>query len=339
MAYFVNDQNTVSMQQESGTYANASGSQIWLGLVQSHEIEENLNTEQVRYVGTASRNVDRFDNKAKDYTGTISYFPQDWRMLIYALGSNIDSGSAAPQVPFTHVASEINSDDNNKFTSGTKNPFMSFTIEDHHDNAVAAGRLGRTLNGCVLDELSLSWTEGDFITMDASYIAQSLAYSKSAAVTAVTASTLRPFMFSDVKVHIASGNVIAGVKDGTLTINNNLVARHYATGSEEIELPIPTNREYELSLTLDASSEETDTFYGNYFLSGTSFNTFLEITAADAGAGSRSCFIVMSGCRVTEMSNPTGLDETAEQSITIAAAGPVVATVKDAILIYNPWLV
>ncbi len=337
-AYFINDQNTCSFSYESGTYAASSGTAQWPGLVQSHEIEENLNTELVRYAGTASRNVDRFDNKAKDYTGTLSMFPQDWKMLVFALGSNIDTGSATATVPYTHTISEIDSNKGNAFTSGTKNPFMSFTIEDHHDNAVATGRLGRTVKGCVLNELSISWSEGDFITMDASYIAQSLAYSKSAAVTAVTAASTRPMLFSDVQVHISSGNVITGVKDGTLTINNNLVARHYATGSEEIELPIPTNRDYELSLTLDASSEETDTLYGNYFLSGTSFNAALAIAQADAGAGSRDAWIVLSGCRVTEMSNPTALEETAEQTITIAPQ-TVNAIISDEIALYNPWLV
>jgi len=87
MTRFMSDQNRTCFQYESGTYANTSGTRQWLGLVQDHSLEPNMNVMQIRYQGSTDRNVDDFADGMKEWNGTISYYPQDWKMLGFAIGS------------------------------------------------------------------------------------------------------------------------------------------------------------------------------------------------------------------------------------------------------------
>ena len=85
------------MLYESGTYANPSGtSGNWLGLVTSFSPSDEENVKTIRYTGTSSRNAAMLINTAKDYDGTITYHPQDFRMFGFAFGSIVDSGSPSP---------------------------------------------------------------------------------------------------------------------------------------------------------------------------------------------------------------------------------------------------
>ena len=126
MSLYVADQNLVAMKFESGTYGVASGAGQWIGLVTDHSPSDEENIQQIRYTGTSSRNVGIQINTAKDYEGTLTFHPQNFRMFGFALGSTVDSGTAGS--PFNHVISEINSDDTYAFTSGTNTCFPSFTL-------------------------------------------------------------------------------------------------------------------------------------------------------------------------------------------------------------------
>ena len=299
MAYMISDQNYVGFFYESGTYASTLGTTLhWPGLVQNHEVDETVTKERIRYTGTGDRNVSQFENSTKDVTGTLSIYPQDWKFLAFALGSNVDAGSPSP---YSHVISEVNSDNGNYATSGTKNPFTSFTIEDSHMGPQpGSNNFVRTVVGCMVDSFSVSSAEGEMATVEVNYIAQNVT-AGSGERTAITQDTSRPYKWQDFKVHLESGNTIDGLKDVSLTVNNNLVARHYLNGSQVIELPIPTTRDYELSLTLDESTEWTQTLYNTYFLTGSKFNVLFEVNDT-ARAGSASMLMSLSGCVLDDMS-------------------------------------
>src|SRR3990167_238084 len=100
MSRTVSDQNKLVHIFESGTYASSSGTGQWIGLVTNHTPTETMGVQHIRYLSSANRNVDISVDGPADFSGQITYHPQDWKMLQYALGSCVDAGSPSP---YTHV--------------------------------------------------------------------------------------------------------------------------------------------------------------------------------------------------------------------------------------------
>lgn len=332
MARYVGDQFKVVLLFESGTYASTSGTGQWIGLIQDHDVAEKITTQEIRYAGQANRDVGLFVDTALDAKGKFKFYPNDFRMLTFAMGSCVDAGSPSP---YTHTITAIDSNVGNAFTSGTLNPFMSFTIEESMSAPGAGLNAIQTVNGCVVDTLELNGKGGGAIECNVDYIGQSVSFSSGTA-TAFTASTTRPFLWADVKMHIPSGTVINELRDWNFKIMNGLNAPHYNNGSKVIAIPIPEDRKYSLGMTIDATSERTQTLYSNYFKGGSTFNVLLEINCADAGVGSRDCFITMSGCRLVEFDSPGKISNVQEQKLKIVPQ-TVTVLVDDLIFKYNPW--
>lgn len=332
-AYYNSDTNQLTFIHESGTYATVSGAGVWIGLVQSFDMDESINTESVRYLGNSSRNVGIFVDGALDFTASLTYYPQDWRLFGFALGSITDGGSPSP---YSHNLSEVDSDGKSGYVSGVHKPFVSFTLEAHQLSAGGTGsNFMRTLNGCMVDSYTISVDGGGFVTCEASIIGQNAVFA-SGAVTAVTATTTRPFMWNDIQVSIPSGTIIPEVKSVSLSINNNMVADHYLNGSEVIFHPVPTERDYELTLTLNAADTLTKTFWTNYFIGGSTFNTFITINDSAAGAGSRDLTLSLSGCKMVDMESPMGNTGMNEQTLTIKPQS-ISAIVADTTQFYGPF--
>ena len=337
-ARYLGDANRSLFFYESGTYGAGSGTGQWIGLVQNSTIDESTGVIPVRYMGTNTRNVDQWVDGPKDVNGTISFFPQDWKFLFFALGSNVDSGSPSPYI---HTISELNSGSMSAFTSGTLSPFTSFQVEDGKKTVGGAGQqFVRTVRGCNVNTFTLNAAQGEIITCDVDYVGQDVLFT-SGNPTAVTETTTRPFMWRDVRVHIPSGTVINEVKSLSLTINNNLEVPHYLNGSQVTAAPIPLSRDYEVSVTLDTTSENTKTFWESYFAggsilnqgTGSEFNMMLEINAS---TGSRDAFFVFSGCKMMDVELPSPMEGVNETTLTITPKN-MVAVVSDAIELYNPW--
>ena len=330
MARYVADQNQVTFKFESGTYAVVSGGEHWIGAVQSNDIDDEMGVIPLRYAGTATRNVDQFIDGPQDVTGTLTFFPQDWKFLHFALGSNVDGGSPSP---YTHTISETNTDNGNAFTSGTLNPFVSFTVVDSQSKGTAGENFVRTVNGCVVDSLTMTAAQGEIINMEVGFRGQSSNYSSGAIAAITDTATTRPFLWSDVEVHKPSGTVLPTVKEVSVTVNNNFEAPHYLNGSRVVSTPFPQSRDYEISLTVDSTSEKTKEFYDQNLIGGSEFNM---IFAVNASTGSRAMAWTFSGCKLMDMESPSEVEGVNEQTLTIAAKTSVVL-VDDAIELYNPW--
>ncbi len=339
MAYYVSDQNTVAMIYSSGTYAIPSGTAAtgqWIGLVQSHSVDEDLTVKDVRFTGTATRNVDKFVDGVINVTGDLSYIAQDFRMLQFALGSVYDGGS--PSI-YTHSISELNSNSANAYTSGTTNPFIDFNIEDIQKSSNKVTK--KTVKGAQVDTFDISWAEDDFVTCDISYIAQQVNPASGTAFVAAEDSTI-PYMSHMVQVQIPSGNtLLQGVKEGTISINNNLVPQHRGTGSKEIQFSVPTNRDYEVTLSLDKDSATiNDNLYQKYFQSGaavTEFNMIIDINDRSAGVGSRDIQFIFSGCRIPTYASPTNAGvEVVPEDITIRPTS-MIAIENNSTQYYRAW--
>ena len=328
MSSFIGDQNKVYFVYESGTFATPNGGAQWIGQIQNHEVDDELNINQVRFVGGGDRDVDSFEPGPEDFTGTVEYYPQDWKMLYFAMGSCTDGGSPSP---YTHDITAISSTQLNGITSGLKNPPISFTMADVQTSAGSSWR--RLMQGCVVDSFEMSWDEGDFVTCTANYIAQTNTFSELAG-SAVTASADRPYQWQDVQVQIPSGTVIQNVKAGTFSINNNTLAPHYSNGSINTDVPQWQNREYEFTVTKNGDDQSTRTFYNSYFRAGSTFNALLVVSES---TGSQELFLTMSGCKLIDMGAPTGnQSEPNEQEITIVPQ-TVTGLVNDTIFKYKAF--
>lgn len=318
--HFLPDQSQVHFLNESGTYASAVGSAKWVGMVQSHEADENVGVIQARYLGTGTRNVDQFIDGPKSFNGTFTYFPQEWTFAYFALGKVTDGGSPSP---FLHTVTEANGDNSDPTN---KEVMPSFQLVDHQGIAVAGSNLNRTFKGCMVNSMSVSVPQGEPVSVEVSYVAQDVSIG-SAAKASVTARTDRPFLYEDVNVHLPSGTTLGNVKEFNLNINNNLIVNHFVDGGRTIGVPQPGDREYQVELTLNAlNGGNTLTPYMTRFISGTEFNMLIDMTAS---TGSRDCLITCSGCKLLDMSAPTSLGDVHEQTLTIAPSSVSILSTDD----------
>lgn len=325
-ARFIGDNNSAGWKYESGTYANASGTEQWPGLVQSSDVVEEESFRQARFINGGSRDISQTWQEAISATGNNSAWVQDWRMLGFTLGSIVTTGS-----PYSHVLTAVNSDSSNGFTSGTSAPFISFSYQDSKKFNDTGLNHNKVLNGAMVDSLSIEWKEGEPVTMNTDMVGQNVTYS-SGAPWAPTANTERPYLWSDTVFGLPSGTPIKFVKSATFKVNNNIVANNYINGSRMPELPYPDNRDYTFDLTCDASTEWAKTFYEQYYKGGSEFN--LHIACGKSAV--RKIDITLSGCTVNSCTDPSSTNGAQEMSIGVVPK-TAVATVVDNIAKYGAW--
>ena len=305
---YLADQNQLYFFPESGTYANQSfaGSRTWIGLVQDHTPDEGAGVVPIRYQGSTDRNVDTFSDGPLDYMGTFTYFPQDWKFLGFAIGS-----ISEPTACGSHIITETNSDDAGDAIAAQS--LSSFTLVDSKKTPTTGSNFIRTFKGCMIDTFGLTMSAGELASVEIGYRAQDVTFS-SGAVAAVSGTLISttPYTWSDIAVHIPSGTALTNCTDFSLTINNNLEARFPLNGSRTIEVPIPLNRDYEVSSTFLMDADNAKTLYDQYYIGGSTFNAMVKI---EATAG--SCYVIMSGCKISDMEVPSPVEGLHEQTATI----------------------
>ena len=326
--FFMSDQHQVAFFNESGTYANQFGSAKWVGMVQSHESDEDMGVINARYLGTASRNVSQFLDGPKSFNNTLTFYPQDWQFLYFAMGKVTDGGSPSP---YTHTITTAHGD-NIDPTNGEILP--SFQVEEFQGIGVTGSNWLRTFDGCMVNSLTITATQGEPVTCEVNYIAQDVTFA-SGAKSSVTATTSRPFMYQDLKVHLyASGTTVDEVKSVALTVNNNLGVNHYVDNNRLVGVPLPGAADYQIEVTLNATATHTKSLYDQYFVGGSTFNALFDFTAS---TGSRILYITCSGCKVLDMEAPSEIgDGPSEQTITIAPE-VVTASATDDIQYYRSF--
>lgn len=328
MGIFVSDRNAVGFFYESGLYANTSGALQWVGQVQDATPDPSVNRIVNRYQGTDSRNVDQFNLGPEDFTASLTYNPQDWKMLVFALGSNVDAGSPSP---YTHTISESENGEGNAFTSGTRCPFMSFGLEVAQKTSTANQNFIRTLKGCNVDTFTITATPGENISCSMDIVAQSNTVSSGAA-SALTPATTRSFLWDDTSVSIAGTDVENNLST-EFSIANNIDSKHFNNGSKVIDSPTFGNRDYTLTITTEGNSLQSASYYDQYFLGGSTFNAQFKVFAV---TGSRDMTLTMSGCSMIDYDAPNPLEGTDEHVLTIQPQ-TVDVLVNDTIENYNPW--
>lgn len=333
MTNFVRDQNKIIFQFESGTYGAGSGaSGTWLGLVTAHSPTESENLVEIRYAGTNSRNFGQQVPGPRDYEGTISFHPQDFRMLGFALGSTQNISGTTNQ----HLITELDSSGRYAFTSGTNQltNFPSFTVIDSKGGQPDGQNAIRTYAGAVIDTYTLTATQSEPISCEVKYKAQSMVLgSKTAQILNIyDQDSTRPYIWSDVTFQLPSGTNFNEVNEIEYNVENNVEARHYVNGSRVVQAMIPTMRNHTLTLTLDPNTNWFKTLT-DFYMNGSIFNAQMLLTqnsSTEYGA------FTFSGCVITELetaSEVEGLDST---SVTIRPQS-VSFTGSDTVRLYNPY--
>jgi len=313
MARYIADQDKTVFLLESGTYANTSGPGFWPGLVTGIEIENAENLIQTRYLGTATRNLDVQDQGPLDVTATLTYAPQDMKVMFWAIGSVTDvSGTVA-----VHNATEINTDSRqNVHTSGTLNPPKSWTIENSKQAPGTGANFIRTIRGAVPNTTTLTVTQGERVTIEQEFIGQSISFG-SGTTTSVTEKTIPSYLWSDGQLTIA-GSTVPTTTEVVLEINQNIQGNHYVNGSRTVATPFPGNRDYTLTVNTDLNNPEATRWFRDLFKGGSSFNAQLDLNADNRGqTGSQHTQFAMSGCRISEMEIPSLNEGVTEATVII----------------------
>lgn len=320
---YIADSNLLAFQFESGTYATASGNQQWIGMVQDHTPSEGAGVVPIRFQGNYNRNIGAFTDGPLEYEGTFTYYPQNWKFLAFAVGSCSETATAG-----SHIIRESNSNDANYAIPSQS--LSSFTLIDSKKTSTTGSNFIRTLKGCMVDSFNLTMSEGEIAACEVGYKAQSVDFS-SGAVTAVTAVTTVPYTWSDIQVQIPSGTAMVNCTEFSLKISNNLESRFPLNGSRTVDTLIPLNRDYEVSATFIMDADNAKPLYDQYFIGGSQFNAMVRIQAV---AG--SCYIIMSGCKITDMEVPSPVEGLHEQTCTIMPTN-VYVNAHDSTVDYNAW--
>lgn len=306
------DRTQIGFLFESGAYGTTSGPNVWIGRVRNHTVTPDLNIVRDRFAGTNTRSVDDFEPTVQSYAGTLTYTPQDWKLAVFALGSNVDSGSPSP---FIHTISEVEGDNVDGVVGGN---IKSFAIEDARRSISDASGLNnvRTLKGCVVDTFAISNAEGEMTEVEINYIAQTNTFSSGAATAITEDTTNAPYHWDHWRWDLPSGTIIQRLKNWNVAYGNNLDARHYANGSPFINQPTLGNRDITMAITVDMDTVDTKNFYDKYFRGGSPFNMFGKGVVS---AGSQDVFITLSGAQVVDMPQPLNLEGNQESVIAIEA--------------------
>ena len=104
----------------------------------------------------------------------------------------------------------------------------------------------------------------------------------------------------------------------SLEINEYKVGKHYNNGSRVISVPYSPRKDYTLNVTMDLDGQDAMWLYEQYYKGGSTFNGTLDMNADITAVGSKHTTLILSGCEVTDMPNPSSADaDTTETTLEI----------------------
>lgn len=337
MARLLGNQNSTFLSFESGAYGTTLDTGIWPGCVNNFEPDDTQNVIKKRCQGNSTRKLNSFINTKEDNGGTLTYNPQDWRMLAFALGKNVDTDPGSPAF-YTHTLTQLESNEISYHASGTPTIFNSFGLETAQRFNPTGGNLTNYYKGCVVNQLTISSTQGDLIECTAEIFASTNAYSSGAMTLSAADVSNRVFIYADTQIHYPSGTLV-DTKTWELVINNNFDrdGAHVHNGSKNIIAPQAQEADNTLTFTMDAESTLAPVLYANWKSGGdVTENAMILINNVHGVGASGTSSISCSGCLIDEFSKPSPAEGINEWSLTLIPKN-VTAVIEDDVEKYNAW--
>lgn len=224
-----------------------------IGLVQSVSPTETNSLIKIRTLG-GDRDYSNIVPGQFEVNGSFSYYLQDGKFLVYAVGEAQDSSHGTTSDAYVHTIGEG--------TSPGSNEFPSFTLEfgNVESESDTSANLVRTYTGCRVNSLSMNGTVDSPLEVSVDWVGQSVLASESSNAGSVTISEKDPYVFYQGALYITSGDVGASdamVDDDKLcqlnsfdvSINNNLESLWYIcksdTNSRALRALVPKGRDWE----------------------------------------------------------------------------------------------
>ena len=241
-----------------------------------------------------------------DASGTIEWDVDDFTFMQYAIGPRAGSGTLAD--PY-----ELQERDNIGYDA-TNIPTLSIEIGSQGDTLDDT----TTFDGCVLNTLTISATQGEVLKASAEIIARSVA--TGTALETYTAPTSRVFVFHEGNVTVGTDTLHCSSFE--LTVSNN-IQTHRRLGSRFIQLPTTGLRRYDFTITLRKKYDDTagvlsGTEIRNQFFGAsgapataavvTAQAISLDINEGTGASGDRVVNIDLSNCYFESWSEPIQLE-------------------------------
>ncbi len=285
--YLSGKRELISIGKET-SYGSAVTPTLRLGL--NARVEPNYENRliEVSGAGTDETTVS-YQFGRKLIKGTLSFVPQDWKMLVFAIGTTTNTGSN----PYTHT-----------FSQNSDKTLMSFTLE--RGISATTNRV-KTFIGCMVNTLTLSWNAGgtgtgSFISCSINFVAKDV--SNGTSITSLTPSSKLGFKNTNVILTLNS-TVKTRCISGSLTINNNLSDGMYScydSSDRLISEPQAQKVTFEGEFVLHYTDDTEFEFWNNgVVIPGTNTLEFKR--------GSDDKLVAtFSNLRVETLSDPTNLD-------------------------------
>ena len=168
------------------------------------------------------------------------HYAQCPELIMYALGVGGYTFSASTPEPGaeTHI-----------MTDSADQQLESFSMEISRGDT-PTGKVF-LFTGCVIDQLTLEWSNEALIGLSISVIAQAEAVDVAAELPVVYPDPDVPVLWHDAAAFTVLGSVATQVKDGSLTINNNMTADRFNM-TNQLQNPLRAgNRSIEGALTME----------------------------------------------------------------------------------------
>lgn len=242
-------------ESEYGTAGTINSS---IGLVQSVSPTENNSLIKIRTLG-GSRDYNNIVPGKFEVNGSFSYYIQDGKFLVYAIGEATDAVHSTTAILHTMGAG----------TDPGANDFPSFTLEfaNTEDDTVTDNNLKRVYTGCMVNSLSISATVDEPLMATVEWIGQTVTASQGEN-TSVTEATVDPYVFYQGAMYLPTTAVVADtamnvadkvceLNSFNISINNNLEALWYIcrpesgnTNTRGLRALVPKGRDWEASVEI-----------------------------------------------------------------------------------------
>lgn len=250
-------------------YGSAAPIDQPVGLVQSINPTETNNLIKVRTLG-GTRDYSNIVPGKFEVSGTFDYYLQGAAFLRQAMGEDTATSATVDSGPQIHTGASSYLHVMGSAASPLADNFPSFSLEftdDEDGGNPGTNNLQRTYDGCRVNNLSISASVDEPVSVTCDFIAQDVTKG-TAAPSTVTDYTVDPYVFYQGAVYATSGtitandavdstSVIAEVNGFDWSVNNNLEAVWYISGTTAskqtlrgLKALVPKGRDYDGSLNL-----------------------------------------------------------------------------------------